>query len=148
MIQELPPKACHDLREADPSILLIDVRSPDEFAGGHPQGAFNVPVAFMGGGGMRPNPDFQRVVEVVAPDKTKRLVLSCASGGRSMHACQLLEQAGWRELINLRGGWSGERGGPTGGMTQPGWSASGLPSSRDPGDRGWTTLQARAKRPG
>src|SRR5436190_658104 len=48
VIQQLPPRACHDLREADPSIVLLDVRTPAEFAEGHPAGALNVPIVMFG----------------------------------------------------------------------------------------------------
>src|SRR5687768_12974805 len=120
-IQELPPKQCHDLRESDPKIALVDVRSPEEFAAGHPAGAVNVPIFFKGPGGMQPNPDFLRVVEKVAPDKQGRVILSCQVGGRSMRACMLMEQQGWKQLINLAGGFGGLRA-PDGSLETSGWA--------------------------
>ncbi len=140
MIQELAPDQCHDLRETDPSIVHLDVRTPEEFAQGHPAGALNVPIFFRRGGDMQPNDEFTRVVERVAPDKGQRLVLSCAAGGRSMRACHALEAAGYTRLVNMVGGYGGFRG-PDGSLVVPGWTDAGLPVSTETGDAAWETLR-------
>lgn len=142
MIQQLPPKACHDLREADPSIVLLDVRTPEEFAAGHPTGALNVPIMFFGPRGPQPNPEFLGVVAKVAPDKAKRLVLSCKSGGRSQRAAELLEQAGWQNLVNNAAGWGGGVD-PETGRPLTGWADSRLPSSNETGDAAWEKVRTR-----
>ncbi|MBX3465924.1 MAG: rhodanese-like domain-containing protein [Planctomycetes bacterium] len=139
-IQELPPEQCHDLRETDPSIVHLDVRTPDEFAAGHPEGALNVPIFLPGGGGMTLNPDFTRVVERLAPDRDRRVVLSCAMGGRSMRACHVLEQAGYTRLVNMTGGFAGYRG-PGGELVVGGWQDAGLPVSTDASAGAWERLR-------
>lgn len=138
-IQELPPEDCDAIRKADPTVVHLDVRTPEEFAAGHPEGAYNVPIFFKVGGAMQQNPDFVRVVEKVAPDKAKRLVLSCAMGGRSMRGCHALEPAGYKDLVNMVGGFSGFRG-PGGELVVGGWQDAGLPVSQDP-SRSWETLK-------
>ncbi len=121
--------------EIDPhtaSVLLaegwvyVDVRTPQEFGQGHPTGAINVPVMIMGPMGIEPNPNFVSVVADQLGPETK-LVLGCKSGGRSARACQLLGAAGYGQLANMLGGFSGGKG-PDG---QPidGWRAAGLPVS-------------------
>lgn len=140
-IQELQPRQCHDLREADPSIVHLDVRTPDEFAAGHPPGALNVPIFLAGPGGMKPNPDFLRVATRVAPEKARRVVLSCAMGGRSMRACHALEEAGYTQLVNMVGGFSGYRA-PNGELVVAGWADAGLPVSSETGDAAWDHLRA------
>lgn len=40
----------------------LDVRTPEEFAAGHPPGAINIPFMFSAGGGMSPNPNFTKEV--------------------------------------------------------------------------------------
>jgi rhodanese-related sulfurtransferase len=141
-IQDLPPKHCFDLREADPSLVHLDVRTPAEFAQGHPQGALNVPIMFRGPAGMSENPDFLRVAQGLCTDPARRVILSCAMGGRSRRAAEALEAHGYANLVNMRGGYSGARG-PDGALREQGWSGLGLPVSQDPGQRSWESLSAQ-----
>ncbi len=142
MIQQLPPRSAHDLREADPSIVHLDVRTPAEFAAGHPTGAWNVPIALPVQGGMGPNPEFLTVAALVAPDKGARVVVSCAAGGRSQRACEELERSGWKNLVNVLGGFSGAR--DAGFQLQtPGWRDAGLPVATD-AERDWSRCRAKA----
>ena len=141
-IQELPPQSCYHLREADPSIPLLDVRTPEEFAAGHPEGALNLPSFLLGADGSRqPNPAFLEVAQRVLSDKTGRVIVSCASGRRSLRACQALQQLGYSATINLIGGFDGARE-PSGALVSPGWCDAGLPVSTEAGDRGWEHQQA------
>lgn len=69
--------------------LLIDVRSPGEYAGGFLDGAVNLPLDQLQAGIAR-----------VAPDLDQPIVLYCASGGRSGMGCMLLQQLGYRRVSN------------------------------------------------
>jgi rhodanese-related sulfurtransferase len=102
----------------------LDVRSIPEFEGGHPAGALNVPLLHAQAGRMAPNPDFQRVVEANFPRDAK-LVIGCKAGPRSMQAAALLEAAGYANVVDVRGGFFGERD-FMGRVTSPGWAESGL----------------------
>ena len=63
--------------------LLLDVRSREEFAGGHVEGAVNIPVQELGG----------RLAEVgKAPHG---IVVYCRSGARSSAAASLLRSRGF-----------------------------------------------------
>ena len=76
--------------KASDRAMLIDVRSPAEFAAGHLPTAINVP--------------YDRIHEVVTvvgqPDRAPPLVLYCQSGTRSMIACTVLRQLGFERLTN------------------------------------------------
>lgn len=61
---------------------IIDVRTRQEFQGGHAKGSVNIPV----------NELMQRLDEVKSLKSP--LVLCCASGGRSSMAAHLLKQQG------------------------------------------------------
>ena len=75
--------------DGDGEWTYVDVRTPEEFARGHVPGAYNVPAFFPGPMGMMPNPEFAGSVRAhFAPDRA--LVMGCAAGGRSMHACEQL----------------------------------------------------------
>jgi rhodanese-related sulfurtransferase len=117
----------------------VDVRTEEEFAMGHPDGAVNVPVVYAG---MRPNPEFLAVVEASYP-KDAKLVLGCKSGGRSARAAGLLIGAGYTDVVNMDGGFHG-RYDQMGSLVQAGWSQEGLPTSTDNGDgTSYASLAAR-----
>jgi rhodanese-related sulfurtransferase len=111
----------------------LDVRSIPEFEQGHPAGAANIPLMHAQGGRMAPNVDFQKVVQANFPRDTK-LVVGCKSGGRSAQAVGLLTALGYENLVDVRGGFFGERD-PMGRSTIPGWAEAGLPvkTAADPG---------------
>ena len=67
--------------------LLLDVRTPSEFAGRHVEGAVNIPVQELS----------QRVDEL---DAGRRIVVYCKSGIRSRMARSVLERAGF-EVCDL-----------------------------------------------
>jgi rhodanese-related sulfurtransferase len=103
----------------------LDVRSIPEFEGGHPAGAANVPLLHMLGGRMAPNAAFQSVVEGNFA-KDARIVVGCKVGGRSAQAAALLEAAGYTSVVDMRGGFHGERDN-FGRVAVAGWAESGLP---------------------
>ena len=69
--------------------VLVDVRSPSEYASGHVEGAVNLPLDRMGSD-----------APAVLPDKSAPLVLYCVSGARSEMAAQWLRQAGYTQVTN------------------------------------------------
>ncbi len=70
---------------------LIDVRSPEEYAAGHIEGAKNIPVDEIG----------DRAAEV--GDVHGPVVVYCRSGIRSARAKSTLEAAGFHHVHNLGG---------------------------------------------
>ena len=83
------------------AVTLVDVRSANEWAGGHIPGAVHVPLGYLAEG-CRSLP------------ATRPLVMQCQSGGRSAIATSLLERLGFSGVINLDGGYAA-------------WAAAGLP---------------------
>jgi phage shock protein E len=61
--------------------IVVDVRTPGEFMGGNVAGSINIPL----------NEVPYRLEEF---KEMKKVVLCCASGGRSMQATQFLQQNG------------------------------------------------------
>jgi thioredoxin len=75
------------------SLVLIDVRTPEEFAEGHLANAVNI--NFNGS-------DFKQ--KIGALDKSKTTFVYCLSGGRSNSAMNEMSEMGFREVYNLQGG--------------------------------------------
>lgn len=129
-IQRLTSGEAIERIAADKSLVHIDVRSEPEFAAGHAPGAFNLPLLHAGPGGMTPNPRFAEEAAAAFPDKHTPILVSCKAGGRSARAAAVLEGLGYTTIADHIGGWSGGNG-------DPGWVASGGPSTT-------TTLPGRA----
>lgn len=71
---------------------VIDVRTPEEFAGGHVDGAINIPVDEVAS---RVG-EFNKLVE----GKDKKVVLYCRSGRRSAIAANVLRDQGF-EVVDV-----------------------------------------------
>ena len=140
-----PDEADKQMRSGDGTIYL-DVRSRREFEGGHAAGAINIPIMEPDESGrMTPNPEFLAVAEKVLA-KDARLVVGCQAGRRSDTACRVLEQAGFTDLANIHGGFSGAKD-MLGRLVQPGWVQLGLPVSDDNGEGvSYDSLREKARR--
>ncbi len=76
--------------------FIVDVREPDEYAGGRIPGSRLIPLGSLAG----------RMTEIPSD---REVVVVCKSGGRSTAACKHLQAAGYR-VSNLIGGMIGWRG--------------------------------------
>jgi rhodanese-related sulfurtransferase len=122
----------------------VDVRTVEEFEAGHPAGAINVPINLSGPSGMRPNPDFMRVMRAAFPTDAK-LIVGCKAGARSQRATQALAAEGYTNLLDQHAGWDGARN-AFGQLSEPGWSRdAGLPTeSGQPAGRSWPDMKSKA----
>jgi len=119
----------------------VDVRSVPEFEAGHPAGAKNIPLMhFLPGRGMSPNPEFGAVFAKHFA-KDAKIVLGCKTAGRSLRAAEMLAAGGYVSLVDMRGGYEGERDG-VGNVIVAGWRESGLPVEHDaPPTHTWEGLK-------
>ena len=84
---------------------LVDVRTPDEYMGGHLANAVNIDYR---------NSNFQEQVSKL--DKSKPVFVYCLSGGRSASAAQFMRSSGFSEVYEMDGGMIS-------------WRNAGLPES-------------------
>jgi rhodanese-related sulfurtransferase len=141
-IKQVEPPQAYEILQKDPDAIYLDVRTEEEFAQGHPTGAINIPVLLKLGAAPEPNDSFLAVAGKVLPQK-KKLVVGCMAGGRSQRACEILEQAGYDDLANVRGGFGGARD-ASGAIVVKGWRDAGLPVSRELGESAYQALRSKA----
>lgn len=98
--------------------LILDVRTPDETQLGIIEGA--TVINFY-------DDDFEAKVELM--EKSKPIVVYCASGGRSSEAASILAERGFMEVYNLEGGLIG-------------WQNEGLPVIKAVSDLASTGINA------
>ena len=82
------------LLQKEEQILLLDVRTPAEYAQGHIAGSRLLPLSSLG----------TRTAEL--PEDVT-IVCVCRSGARSMVACENLSRLGFQNLVNLSNGMIG-----------------------------------------
>lgn len=110
-VATVTPQQLAERATADPSLRVIDVRSPVEFRGVHAEPAENVPLDALEG---------DALAQLVDASRRKTLYLICQMGGRGEKACQRLAAAGAVDFCNVAGG------------TQA-WIDAGLPVVREAG---------------
>src|SRR6266480_311141 len=91
--------ALEQKKDGDQNIALIDVREKNEWNEGHIPGAIHVPRGYL-----------ELQVEEAVPDKSKKVVLYCAGGVRSLMAGATLQQMGYRDIISMAGGFGQWKG--------------------------------------
>jgi rhodanese-related sulfurtransferase len=142
MVKRITPAEAAELMKQGWS--YVDVRSVPEFEQGHPEGASNIPLLNFDRGRLIPNAAFQSVVEACFP-KDAQLVMGCKVGGRSMQAAALLQAAGYTNVVDMSGGFAGQRDN-FGRLASPGWVDAGLPVEvAAPDARTYAALAEKAK---
>ena len=82
------------------NVVILDVRTPDEFKGGTIENAVNADITSY---------DFTNVVQTL--DKSTPVMVFCLSGGRSKDAAKALRNMGFNTVYELKGGilkWNAE----------------------------------------
>jgi len=102
---ELSPEICREfIRNWGEQCTIVDVRSQDEYSGGHLQGAINLDLL---------NGELAAGIGNLAKDVP--CVVYCRRGIRGRRAMDLLQSAGFSEVYNISGGYEQ-------------WKVAGLPT--------------------
>ena len=92
----IEPKALGErIAWADPSLLVLDVRTPEEYAAGHVPGAVNIPNGELA----------SRVAELEGARESD-IVVYCKVGVRAAEAIDVLGKAGFKRLFHLKGDYT------------------------------------------
>lgn len=70
--------------------ILLDVRSPQEFAEGHMENAISLPEYEIKG-----------KADNILPNKSQLIIVYCSTGHRSEKAQKILEKLGYEKVYNL-----------------------------------------------
>jgi rhodanese-related sulfurtransferase len=88
------PELASWVKEKHPKMRVIDVRGMGEIASGTISGAEAVPLHTL-------------PAKINEFSRDEKLVFICRSGARSAQACMFLQQQGYENVYNLRGGMMG-----------------------------------------
>lgn len=84
----------------DPEVTIVDIREPAEVASGRIPGALCVPRGLL-----EFKADPTSPVHDATLDPRRRMILYCASGGRSALAAVTLRELGYGDVAHLDGGF-------------------------------------------
>ncbi|MBQ7882654.1 MAG: rhodanese-like domain-containing protein, partial [Treponema sp.] len=76
--------------------ILLDVRTKQEFMEGHLNGAIVIPYY-----------ELSKRIENIASNKAQEIIVYCKNGGRGITAVQILNDLGYKNVYNLKGGMEG-----------------------------------------
>ena len=92
-IKSINSSQAENLIKNKEDLLILDVRRPYEFKESRIVNSINIPVE-----------EIEWEVEELEKFKDKPILVYCKIGVRSSIACNFLENEGFKELYNLRGG--------------------------------------------
>lgn len=84
------------------SVLILDVREPDEFAAGYLPGAINVPRGFLE---VKADLEHHKRDERLA-NRDQAVACYCGGGFRSALAAKTLQEMGFSNVVSMAGGWT------------------------------------------
>ena len=80
-----------EMMESEKDYIIVDVRTPEEFADGHIEGAINIPLDTIS----------TSIPEL--PNKNQLIMIYCRSGNRSNQAANKLDDLGYTNVIDFGG---------------------------------------------
>lgn len=101
--KDISQVALQQVMESDKSVILLDVRTVEEYSEGHIPNALNIP-----------HKELESRLAELSGAKNTQIVMYCRSGRRVEIATKLLEQHGFNQLDHLTGDFNA-------------WSSNNLP---------------------
>ena len=108
---DFSPAQAQEFITAHPDVVVLDVRTPDEFRAGHIKKATNINLY-----------DSHFTKQLATLDRSKTYVVHCAAGlsnGRSRKAVALMDSLGFRQVRHMNGGFNA-------------WQQAGQPMVKNP----------------
>lgn len=102
-IREISPQALLDKLNAKEDVLLLDVRESGEYEAGHIKGAQLVPRGIIEAAA---DPAYPKHLPELAAARDRQVVVYCATSGRSAMAAAVLQMMGFRNVLNMEGGYA------------------------------------------
>jgi phage shock protein E len=94
----LSPQQVAEKKGAQSNLVIVDVRTPDEYAQGHIEGALSINYY---------DADWSKQMDQLSKDQP--IVVYCAVGGRSGKAFAVLKKLGFKEVYDMKGGFDAWR---------------------------------------
>lgn len=102
-VAEVTPTALNTALSAGLITLLLDVREREEWAKGRVPGAVHAPRGLLE---WYADPASPAAMPAITGARAGKVVVACASGGRSLLAAETLKKMGYDDVLSLAGGFN------------------------------------------
>ena len=103
-VREIMPWDLEERLQANPDLLVVDVREPEEFAAMHIAGSLNVPRGILESAAEW---DYEETEPGLVTAREREVVVVCRSGYRSVLAAHSLQLLGFENVVSLKTGLRG-----------------------------------------
>jgi len=103
-VREIMPWDLEERLEANPDLMIVDVREPDEYAAMHIAGSLNVPRGILESACEW---DYEETVPELVRARDREVVVVCRSGNRSILAAHSMQVLGYDNVVSLKTGLRG-----------------------------------------
>ena len=114
-VTEISPGELKAKLDAKEDLLLVDVRESGEFEQGHIGGAHLVPRGILEAAA---DTSYSKHYPPLSGAREQQVIVYCATSGRSAMAAAVLQMMGFKNVLNLAGGYTR-------------WEAEGMPQVRE-----------------
>ena len=114
-VTEITPDELKAKLDAKEDLVLVDVRESAEFEHGHIPGAHLVPRGIIEAAA---DTSYPKHYPPLSGARNQQIVVYCATSGRSAMAAAVLQMMGFKNVLNLAGGFTS-------------WEAEGMPQVRE-----------------
>ena len=90
--QTMTPEEAKSILESDKDVILLDVRTIEEYKEKHIEGSILIPLNIL-----------EKEVEKEIPKKNQKIIIYCRSGNRSKTAANILLEMGYTNVYDLGG---------------------------------------------
>lgn len=105
-LKQIDSKEANTMLQKNPKLIVLDVRTAQEFNAGHIKGAVNIDV--------RQADAFSKIDKL---DRNATYIVHCRTFHRSTAAVNHMRDSGFKNVYQMMDGWSG-------------WSQNGLPAEK------------------
>ncbi len=103
-VREIMPWDLEERLEANPDLLILDVREPSEFDAMHIAGSMNVPRGILESACEW---DYEETEPELVRAREREIAVVCRSGNRSILAAHSLQVLGYKDVVSLQTGVRG-----------------------------------------
>ena len=103
-VKELMPWDVEERIRANPDVLIVDVREPEEFEAMHIAGSINVPRGILESACEW---DYEETEPELVRARDREIVVVCRSGFRSVLAAHAMQLLGYKNVVSLQTGLRG-----------------------------------------